>query len=99
MRSCCGIGSDKNRSLTFAPPARCSPSASSAAWRSGRSCSRKIENWSLTSRQQRSVKTGGRLVKHARYYGLMLAERSLTKRLIGSMTRRIGALAVATGAK
>jgi Transposase DDE domain group 1 len=29
---------------------------------------RRIENWSLTSLQQRLVKTGGRLVKHARYY-------------------------------
>ena len=28
----------------------------------------KIGNWSLTSLQQRLVKTGGRLVKHARYY-------------------------------
>ena len=27
-----------------------------------------IGNWSLTSLQQRLVKTGGRLVKHARYY-------------------------------
>ena len=27
----------------------------------------KIANWSLTSLQQRLVKTGGRLVKHARY--------------------------------
>jgi len=30
---------------------------------------RRIESWSLTSLQQRLVKTGGRLVKHARYYG------------------------------
>jgi hypothetical protein len=29
---------------------------------------RGIENWSLTSLQQRLVKTGGRLVKHVRYY-------------------------------
>ncbi len=29
---------------------------------------RRIEKWSLTSLQQRSVKTGGRLVKHGRYY-------------------------------
>jgi hypothetical protein len=29
---------------------------------------RRIENWSLTSLQQRLVKTGGCLVKHARYY-------------------------------
>jgi hypothetical protein len=33
---------------------------------------KKIENWSLTSLQQRLVKTGGRLVKHARSYWLML---------------------------
>ena len=57
----------------------------------------KIENWSLTSLQQRLVKTGGRLVKHARYYWLMLAESHLTRRLFGSMVRRIEALAVATG--
>ncbi|MGD0578098.1 MAG: IS1380 family transposase, partial [Bryobacteraceae bacterium] len=31
---------------------------------------RKIENWSLTSLQQRLVKTGGRLIKHARFYWL-----------------------------
>ncbi len=30
----------------------------------------RIRNWSLTSLQQRLVKTGGRLVKHARYYAL-----------------------------
>jgi hypothetical protein len=35
---------------------------------------RRIENWTLTSLQQRLVKTGGRLVKHARYYWLLLAE-------------------------
>jgi hypothetical protein len=32
---------------------------------------KRIENWSLTSLQQRLVKTGGRLVKHARYYWLL----------------------------
>lgn len=58
---------------------------------------KKIENWSLTSLQQRLVKTGGRLVQHARYYWLMLAESHLTRRLFGSMIRRIDALAVATG--
>jgi hypothetical protein len=35
---------------------------------------KRIENWSLTSLQQRLVKTGRRLVKHARYYWLLLAE-------------------------
>jgi hypothetical protein len=58
---------------------------------------KKIENWSLTSLPQRLVKTGGRLIKHARYYWLMLAESHLTRRLFGSMVRRIDALAVATG--
>ena len=52
-----------------------------------------IENWSLTSLQQRLVKTGGRLVKHARYYWLLLAESHLTRRLFGGMVRRIEALA------
>ncbi len=36
-----------------------------------------IRKSSLTSLQQRLVKTGGRLVKHARYYWLLLAERDL----------------------
>jgi len=44
---------------------------------------KRIENWSLTSLQQRLVKTGGRLVKHARYYWLLLAESHLTRRLLG----------------
>jgi hypothetical protein len=29
---------------------------------------KRIDGWSLTSLQQRLVKTGGRLIKHARYY-------------------------------
>jgi hypothetical protein len=58
---------------------------------------KRIENWSLTSLQQRLVKTGGRLVKHARYYWLLLAESHLTRRLFGAMVRRIAALPVATG--
>jgi hypothetical protein len=51
----------------------------------------------LTSLQQRLVKTGGRLVKHARYYWLLLAESHLTRRLFGSMLQRIRALPVPTG--
>ena len=56
----------------------------------------RIDRWSLTSLQQRLVKTGGRLVKHARYYWLLLAESHLTRRLFGSMLRRIWALPVPT---
>ena len=58
---------------------------------------KRIDNWSLTSLHQRLVKTGGRLVKHARYYWLLLAEGHLTQRLFGSMLRSIGALSVPTG--
>ena len=58
---------------------------------------KRIDNWSLTSLQQRLVKTGGRLVKHARYYWLMLAESHLTRRLFGSMVRRIEGLPVPAG--
>ncbi len=44
--------------------------------------SRPIEKYSLTSLQQRLVKTGGRLVKHARYYSLLLAEGHLNRRVL-----------------
>ena len=43
------------------------------------------------------MKTGGCLIKHARYYWLTLAESHLTRRLFGAMVRRIAALPVATG--
>ena len=57
----------------------------------------RIGNWSLTNLQQRLVKTGGRLVKHARYDWLLLAESHLTRRLFGSMVRRIAALSLPAG--
>jgi len=57
----------------------------------------RICNWSLTSLQQRLVKTGGRLVKHARYYWLLLAEGHLSRRLFGSMLRMIAALPLPDG--
>jgi hypothetical protein len=52
----------------------------------------RIDGWSLTSLQQGLVKTGGRLIKHARYYWLLLAEGHLTRRLFGAMVRRIDSL-------
>ena len=54
----------------------------------------RVKCWSLTSLQQRLVKTGGWLVKHARYYWLLLAEGHLTQRLFGDILRRIWALPV-----
>ena len=57
----------------------------------------RIDNWSLTSLQQRLVKTGGRLVKHARYYWHLLAESHLTRRLFGAILGRIAALPFPAG--
>src|ERR1017187_8119511 len=57
----------------------------------------RIGKWSLTSLQQRLVKTGGRLVKHARYYWLLLAEGHLNRRRFGAMLGRIAVLPLRTG--
>ena len=51
-----------------------------------------VATWSLTSSQQRLVKTGGRLIQHARYYWLLLAEGHLTRRLFVGMLGKIVAL-------
>jgi hypothetical protein len=53
--------------------------------------------WSLPSLQQRLVNTGGRLVKHARYYWLLLAEGHLTRRRFAAMLGRIALLPIPTG--
>ena len=58
---------------------------------------RRIDTWSLTGLQQRLVKTGGRLVKHARYYWLLLAEGHLTRRLFGAIVQRLETLSVPAG--
>ncbi|MSO21557.1 MAG: hypothetical protein EXQ56_14110 [Acidobacteria bacterium] len=58
---------------------------------------KKIDRWSLTSLQQRLVKTGGRLVEHARHYWLLLAEGHLTRRVFAAILRRIWALALPAG--
>ena len=66
----------------------CEPPYFSAIWRA----SEEYGSWSLTSLQQSLVKTGGRLVKHARYYWLMLAEGHLTRARFAAMLRRIALL-------
>ena len=58
---------------------------------------RPIQQGSLTSLQQRLVKTGGRLVRHARYYWLLLAQRHLDRRRFGAMMGRSALLPVSTG--
>ena len=52
-----------------------------------------IQDWSLTSLQQRLLKTGGRLVRHARHFTLPLAESDLTGPLFRQILARIERLA------
>ena len=52
-----------------------------------------IQSWSLTNLQQRLFKTGGRLIRHARYFILQLADSQLTERLFAQIIRRIERLA------
>ena len=52
-----------------------------------------IQNWSLTSLQQPLFKTGGRLIRHARYFILQLAESHLTPTLFRQILGRIERLA------
>jgi hypothetical protein len=52
-----------------------------------------IRDWSLTSLQQRLFKTGGRLIRHARYFTLQLAESYLTLPLFRQIVARIERLA------
>ena len=52
-----------------------------------------IQSWSLTSLQRRLFKTGGRLIRHARYFVLQPAESHLTSRLFGQILGRIARLA------
>ena len=52
-----------------------------------------IQSWSLTSLQQRLFKTGGRLIRHARYFILQLAESYLTPTLFRQILGRIERLA------
>ncbi len=53
---------------------------------------KRIDTWSLTNLQQRLMKTGGRLLKHARFYWLLLAEGRLTRSRFGTMLPRLAAL-------
>jgi len=58
---------------------------------------KRIDTWSLASPQQRLVKTGGRLVRHARYFWLLLPEGHLTRWLFGAVLRRLEVLPGARG--
>jgi len=51
-----------------------------------------IKRWSLTSVQTRLIKTGGRLVRHARRLVFQLAEVMVTRDMFGEMLEKIGGL-------
>lgn len=58
---------------------------------------RRIGKPSLASLQQRLMSMGGRLIKYARYYWLLLVERHLTRRLFGAMVRPLESLPLPAG--
>jgi len=56
-----------------------------------------ISNWSLRTIQLKLIKTGGRLIKHARYYYMLLAEVSIKEWLWRSIMDNIRQLSLAPG--
>jgi hypothetical protein len=51
-----------------------------------------IESWSLTSLRERLVKTGARLVRHARYAVFQLAEAALPREVFAGVLSLINGL-------
>ena len=58
---------------------------------------KRIDTWLPTSLQQRLMKTGGRLVKHAWYYWLMSAERTLDAAAVWGDRAALATLSVPAG--
>ena len=56
-----------------------------------------IKHWSLRTIQLKMIKIGARLIRHARYYCLLLAETSISERLFSCLMRNIRRLRPATG--
>ncbi len=56
-----------------------------------------MKHWSLTSLQTRLIKTGGRLVRHARRLVFQLAEVLVTKEMLTGILERISWLRLAPG--
>jgi len=54
-----------------------------------------MKHWPLTSLQTRVIKTGGRLVRHARKLVFQLAEVLVTREMLGGILERIGRLKLA----
>jgi len=58
---------------------------------------KKIKHWSLKTIQLKLIKTGGRLIKHARYYWLLLAEVSITAKIFFGLMNNIRKLCPSSG--
>ena len=56
-----------------------------------------IKHWSLRTIQLKLIKTGGRLIKHARYYCLLLAETTITGENIFRVDEKYQPASPATG--
>ena len=56
-----------------------------------------MKRWTLTSLQTRLIKTGGRLVRHARRLVFQLAEVLVTRKMLTGILERIGRLRLAPG--
>jgi hypothetical protein len=56
-----------------------------------------IKHWSLRTIQLKLIKTGGRLIKHARYYCLLLAETVINRHTFSGLMNNIRRLRPATG--
>ena len=51
-----------------------------------------IEHWSLTTRREKLVKIGARIVRNGRYVVFQLAEVAVPRALFAAILRRIGRL-------
>jgi len=56
-----------------------------------------IKHWSLRSIQLKLIKIGGRLIKHARYYCLLLAETVINHKIFSGLLNNIRRLCPASG--
>jgi hypothetical protein len=55
---------------------------------------REIDRWSLTTLREKLVKTGAKVVRHAKYVTFQLAEVALPRRLFAAILDRIARLAI-----
>ncbi|MFH1227336.1 MAG: transposase [Planctomycetota bacterium] len=56
-----------------------------------------IKHWSLRSIQLKLIKIGGRLIKHARYYCLLLAETMINHKIFSGLLNNIRRLCPSSG--